>query len=45
MVSLRAPGAIRIDLNKIVSGVEMTEAVLQETNALIADQYLAVERG
>lgn len=45
MVSLRTPDALGIDLNQIVSGVEMTEAVLQETNALIADQYLAVERG
>ncbi len=44
MVSLRSPGALGIDLNQIVSGVEMTEAVLQETNALIADQYMAAER-
>ncbi len=46
MVSLRTPDALGIDLNQIVSGVEMTESVLQETNALIADHpYLAVERG
>jgi DNA repair exonuclease SbcCD ATPase subunit len=44
MVSLRTPDALGIDLNQIVSGVEMTEAVLQETNALIADQYMAAER-
>ncbi|MBM3266145.1 MAG: hypothetical protein FJZ01_00730 [Candidatus Sericytochromatia bacterium] len=44
MVSLRAPGALGIDLGQIVSGVEMTEAVLQETNALISDQMLAAER-
>jgi len=36
MVSLRTPDALGVDLNQIVSGVEMTEAVLQETNALIA---------
>jgi len=44
MVSLRTPDALGIDLNQIVSGVEMTEAVLQETNALIADPYMAAER-
>lgn len=45
MVSLRTPDALGIDLNQIVSGVEMTESVLQETNALIDNQYLAAERG
>lgn len=43
MVSMRTPDALKIDLAQIVSGVEMTEAVLQETNALI-EQPALLER-
>lgn len=45
MVSLRTPDALGVDLGQIVSGVEMTESVLQETNALIENHFLAAERG
>lgn len=37
MVSLRAPDTLKIDLGQIISGVETTEAVLLETNALVAE--------
>ncbi len=38
MVSLRAPDNVRTDLDQIISGVEITEEVLLETSALIAEQ-------